>query len=157
MKCAQILFSESRLRWTMRTILFKLQPNPDLCNCSTISVELIPSSSLPSHIIIRLFLFTGRQSAIPSLHAKSFCDHYHCASSCMCDFFFFNQAIHFSLPAHFHHVIELLRFRQGTISGIFLSAGEHKHHHHRHHHPHHHLWPPSGHMRSVWDGLAMSQ
>ncbi|XP_060789665.1 CAAX prenyl protease 2 isoform X2 [Neoarius graeffei] len=25
--------------------------------------------------------------------------------------------------AHFHHVIELLRFRQGTISGIFLSAG----------------------------------
>lgn len=24
--------------------------------------------------------------------------------------------------AHFHHVIELLRFRQGTISGIFLSA-----------------------------------
>lgn len=30
-----------------------------------------------------------------------------------------------SLPAHFHHVIELLRFRQGTLSGIFLSAGEH--------------------------------
>lgn len=29
-----------------------------------------------------------------------------------------------SLPAHFHHVIELLRFRQGTLSGIFLSAGE---------------------------------
>ncbi|XP_070849296.1 CAAX prenyl protease 2 isoform X2 [Chaetodon trifascialis] len=26
--------------------------------------------------------------------------------------------------AHFHHVIELLRFRQGTLSGIFLSAGE---------------------------------
>ncbi|CAB1419718.1 unnamed protein product [Pleuronectes platessa] len=25
--------------------------------------------------------------------------------------------------AHFHHVIELLRFRQGTLSGIFLSAG----------------------------------
>lgn len=25
--------------------------------------------------------------------------------------------------AHFHHVIELLRFRQGTVSGIFLSAG----------------------------------
>ncbi|XP_035990416.1 CAAX prenyl protease 2 isoform X4 [Fundulus heteroclitus] len=24
--------------------------------------------------------------------------------------------------AHFHHVIELLRFRQGTLSGIFLSA-----------------------------------
>ncbi|XP_001919229.3 CAAX prenyl protease 2 isoform X1 [Danio rerio] len=24
--------------------------------------------------------------------------------------------------AHFHHVIELLRFRQGTVSGIFLSA-----------------------------------
>lgn len=29
-----------------------------------------------------------------------------------------------SLPAHFHHVIELLRFRQGTLLGIFLSAGE---------------------------------
>lgn len=27
-------------------------------------------------------------------------------------------------PAHFHHVIELLRFRQGTLLGIFLSAGE---------------------------------
>ncbi|XP_005752809.1 CAAX prenyl protease 2 [Pundamilia nyererei] len=27
-----------------------------------------------------------------------------------------------SLPAHFHHVIELLRFRQGTLLGIFLSA-----------------------------------
>uniref|UniRef100_A0A3P8SXQ9 CAAX prenyl protease 2 n=1 Tax=Amphiprion percula TaxID=161767 RepID=A0A3P8SXQ9_AMPPE len=25
--------------------------------------------------------------------------------------------------AHFHHVIELLRFRQGTLSAIFLSAG----------------------------------
>uniref|UniRef100_A0AAQ4Q6G3 CAAX prenyl protease 2 n=1 Tax=Gasterosteus aculeatus aculeatus TaxID=481459 RepID=A0AAQ4Q6G3_GASAC len=25
--------------------------------------------------------------------------------------------------AHFHHVIELLRFRQGTLSGIFLAAG----------------------------------
>uniref|UniRef100_A0A3B3T8D9 CAAX prenyl protease 2 n=1 Tax=Paramormyrops kingsleyae TaxID=1676925 RepID=A0A3B3T8D9_9TELE len=25
--------------------------------------------------------------------------------------------------AHFHHVIELLRFGQGTVSGIFLSAG----------------------------------
>uniref|UniRef100_A0A3B5QME4 CAAX prenyl protease 2 n=1 Tax=Xiphophorus maculatus TaxID=8083 RepID=A0A3B5QME4_XIPMA len=25
--------------------------------------------------------------------------------------------------AHFHHVIELLRFRQGTLSGIFFSAG----------------------------------
>uniref|UniRef100_A0A3P9MCV2 CAAX prenyl protease 2 n=1 Tax=Oryzias latipes TaxID=8090 RepID=A0A3P9MCV2_ORYLA len=25
--------------------------------------------------------------------------------------------------AHFHHVIELLRFRQGTLAGIFLSAG----------------------------------
>lgn len=29
-----------------------------------------------------------------------------------------------SLLAHFHHVIELLRFRQGTLLGIFLSAGE---------------------------------
>lgn len=29
-----------------------------------------------------------------------------------------------SRTAHFHHVIELLRFRQGTLSGIFLSAGE---------------------------------
>ncbi|MEQ2175717.1 hypothetical protein GOODEAATRI_020688 [Goodea atripinnis] len=27
-----------------------------------------------------------------------------------------------SISAHFHHVIELLRFRQGTLSGIFLSA-----------------------------------
>ncbi|KAK1154864.1 CAAX prenyl protease 2-like [Acipenser oxyrinchus oxyrinchus] len=25
--------------------------------------------------------------------------------------------------AHFHHVIELLRFRQGTVGGIILSAG----------------------------------
>lgn len=33
------------------------------------------------------------------------------------------QHVHLSLTAHFHHVIELLRFRQGTLSGIFLSAG----------------------------------
>eukprot|EP00062_Callorhinchus_milii_P025593 gi/632986741/ref/XP_007910406.1/ PREDICTED: CAAX prenyl protease 2-like [Callorhinchus milii] len=37
-----------------------------------------------------------------------------------------NRAI-FTCPlffgvAHFHHVIELLKFRQGTVSGIFLSA-----------------------------------
>lgn len=29
-----------------------------------------------------------------------------------------------SAVAHFHHVIELLRFRQSTLSGILLSAGE---------------------------------
>lgn len=28
--------------------------------------------------------------------------------------------------AHFHHVIEQLRFRQGSVTGIFLSAGEQK-------------------------------
>uniref|UniRef100_A0A4W3IX80 CAAX prenyl protease 2 n=1 Tax=Callorhinchus milii TaxID=7868 RepID=A0A4W3IX80_CALMI len=27
-----------------------------------------------------------------------------------------------TLVTHFHHVIELLKFRQGTVSGIFLSA-----------------------------------
>ncbi|KAG7235357.1 hypothetical protein INR49_002741 [Caranx melampygus] len=33
-----------------------------------------------------------------------------------------NSLTCFCPPAHFHHVIELLRFRQGTLLGIFLSA-----------------------------------
>lgn len=28
------------------------------------------------------------------------------------------------LPAHFHHIIEQLRFRQSSVGSIFLSAGE---------------------------------
>lgn len=28
------------------------------------------------------------------------------------------------LPAHFHHIIEQLRFRQSSMGSIFLSAGE---------------------------------
>lgn len=27
-------------------------------------------------------------------------------------------------PAHFHHIIEQLRFRQSSVGNIFLSAGE---------------------------------
>lgn len=39
-------------------------------------------------------------------------------------FFFFLFSLSLRVTAaHFHHVIELLRFRQGTVSGIFLSAG----------------------------------
>lgn len=50
---------------------------------------------------------------------------YYCNSNLV---FFLPLSVSFSLSlrvtaAHFHHVIELLRFRQGTVSGIFLSAG----------------------------------
>lgn len=32
--------------------------------------------------------------------------------------------VFFFLPAHFHHIIEQLRFRQSSVGSIFLSAGE---------------------------------
>src|SRR4029434_3929003 len=38
-----------------------------------------------------------------------------CVCVCMC--------VCVCFPPHCHHVIELLRFRQGTVSGIFLAAG----------------------------------
>nr|XP_015194257.1 PREDICTED: CAAX prenyl protease 2 [Lepisosteus oculatus] len=85
-----------------------VRPSPPLLALMGIRLEgLIPAATLP--LLLTMVLFLG-----PLIQM---------AMDCPWDFIDgLKVGIVPRLPAHFHHVIELLRFRQGTVLGIFLSA-----------------------------------